>query len=332
MNIRNPRELKSFAAERLSNARDVKRIVLIYAGVTIGLSALVTIITYALSLQIDQLGGLKNMSLRSTLSTFQSVLPMVQGVVSLCVNVGFLAAMLRVARGQYTSPQTLRLGFDRFWVLLRSSMIQGLYCVAVVMIGVYVGIMIFMISPLSNGVVELLVPYVQETSVLDSGIVLDDAVYAQFYEMIWPAYLICGGVICLLGLPLLYSYRMVNYVIIDHPGMGAMAALRESKKMMQGNRLQLFKVDLSLWWYYLALAAASVVCYGDMILPLLGVSLPWSEDVSYFLFYGLYLILDFVICYTMAGRVETTYALAYDSVKPEEKKDNGVVLGNIFQM
>ena len=34
----------------------------------------------------------------------------------------------------------------------------------------------------------------------------------------------------------------------------------------------------------------------------------------------------------MLDRVEVTYALAYDAVKPEEPKDNGVVLGNIFQM
>lgn len=332
MDIRNIRELKTFASERLSNARDVKRIILIYAGLSLGLTALVTVINYALGLQIDQLGGLRNFSTRKILSTIQSVLPIAQTMVSLCLNVGLLAAMLRVARGQYVSPNTLRLGFDRFWVLMRCTVIQCLLCCAVVMVGVYLGILIFMISPLSNDAVELLAPYLSEISILDSGIALDDAAYAQFSQMIWPAYLICGAAICILGAPILYSYRMVNYVIIDKPGMGAMAALRESKKMMRGKRLQLLKLDVSLWWYYLALAAASVICYGDVILPMLGVTLPWSEGVSYFVFYALYLLVTFGIYYTMVSKVETTYALAYDAVKPEEKKDNGVVLGNIFQM
>jgi hypothetical protein len=64
-------------------------------------------------------GGLGNIGTRSILSSLQTMLPLVQSVVILCLDVGFMAAMLRVARGQYVSQNTLRLGFDRFWVMLR---------------------------------------------------------------------------------------------------------------------------------------------------------------------------------------------------------------------
>lgn len=332
MNIRNTRELKTFAAERLANARDPKRITMLYAGLTLALTALVTILNYVLGLQIDQSGGLGNIGTRTVLSTLQTMLPLAQSVVHMCLNVGFLAAMLRIARGQYVSPQTLRLGFDRFWVLLRCFVIKSLIMTSVVFAGVYLGIMLYMLSPLSNSVVELLMPYLTDVSILDSGIVLEDAVYTQFAQMVWPAYLICGVIVAVLGLPILYSYRMADYVIIDRPALGAMAALRESRSMMRGNRVSLFKLDVSMWWYYLALTAATVVCYGDMFLPLLGIDLPWSADVSYFVFYALYLALTFGIYYTMLDRVEVSYGLAYDAVKPEEKKDSGVVLGNIFNM
>lgn len=332
MNIGNVRELKRFAGERVANAHDPKRIVLIYTGLTIALSLLGMAADYMLDLQIGKLGGLSNMGTRTVLSTFQSILPLAQSVLSMCLSVGFLSAMLRIARGQFASPQGLRLGFDRFWVLLRSSVIQGLIYSGVLIGGVYIGIMIFMISPLSGDVMELLAPYVTDVTVLDSAIVLEDAVYAQFFQLMWPAYLICGVVLAVLGLPIVYYYRMVNYVIIDKPAMGALAALRESKKMMRGNRLKLLKLDISMWWYYGALTLASVICYGDEILPMLGVALPFSPDVSFFLFYALYLAATAVIYYFMLDRVEVTYALAYDAVKPEEPKDNGVVLGNIFQM
>lgn len=332
MNIRNTRELKRFAGERVANAHDPKRIVLIYTGLTIALSLLGMAADYMLDLQIGKLGGLSNMGTRTVLSTFQSILPLAQSVLSMCLSVGFLSAMLRIARGQFASPKGLRLGFDRFWVLLRSSVIQGLIYSGVLIGGVYIGIMIFMISPLSRDVMELLAPYVTDVTVLDSAIVLEDAVYAQFSQLMWPAYLICGVVLAVLGLPIVYYYRMVNYVIIDKPAMGALAALRESKKMMRGNRLKLLKLDISMWWYYSALTLASVICYGDEILPMLGVALPFSPDVSFFLFYALYLAATAVIYYFMLDRVEVTYALAYDAVKPEEPKDNSVVLGNIFQM
>ena len=332
MNIRNTRELKRFAAERLENARDVKRILLVYVGLILGLAALTTVSTYVLDLQVDRFGGLRHLSTRKILSSVQSMLPMAQSLLNMLLNVGLLSAMMRIARGQYVSVNSLRMGMDRFWVLLRCSLIKGLLYSAVVGIGVYIGIMLFMITPLSDSAVELLQPYLSETSLLNSQVVLDDAAYAAFSDMMWPAYLICGAVIAGIGLPMLYSYRMVNYVIIDKPALGAMAALRESKQMMRGNRFAMFKLDLSMWWYYLALAAAYLICYGDMVLPMVGIQLPWNETVSYFVFFFVYLAVSFGIYYTMLSRVEVTYALAYDAVKPEEKKDTGVVLGNIFQM
>lgn len=332
MDIRNVRELKGFAGERVGNIRDGKRIVLTYGAVALGLTLLVTVVNYVLGLQIDQLGGLRNLGMRKILSTVRTVLPMVQSMVAACLGLGFTAAMLRVARGQYVSVNTLRLGFDRFWLLLRCTLFKGLLLTGAMMLAAYLGIMIYMMTPLSRNVMELLTPYVTEMTVMDSALVLEEAVYDRFVAMLWPAYLICGVLMLVLAVPMLYSYRMVNYIIIDKPGMGALAALRESKKMMRYNRLDLFKLDVSMWWYYLATVGAMLIGYGDVLLPMLGVELPFSQDVGYFVFYGLYLAATFGIYYFLLEKVEVTYGLAYDTLKPEEKQDNGVVLGNIFQM
>lgn len=332
MDIRNTREMKAFASQRLGHAREEKRIVAIYVAITLGLSALVTVVNYVLGLQMSDLGGLRNLSSRTMLSTLQSVIPMVQNLFIMCLSVGYMAAMLRVARGQYVSPQTLRLGFDRFWVLLRAGIFQGLLVFAHMFLSIYLGIMIFMVSPLSNGAMELLAPYLADLTALSPNLVLEEAVYDQLSAAIIPAYVICGIMACIFVLPLLYSYRMVNYVIIDKPGIGALAAMRQSKQMMRRNRWQLLKLDVSMWWYYGLELLAMAVCYGDVILPMVGVELPWHEDVSYFLFFGLYLVATFGIYYFLRNRVEVTYGVFYDAVKPEEKQDNGVVLGNIFQM
>lgn len=331
MNIRNPKELKTFALQRLEHAREDKRIVLIYAGLVVGLSVLTSLISYVLGLQIDQSGGLRNMGTRSILSTVQTMLPILQSLVLMCLDLGYVAAMLRIARGQYSSPNTLRLGFDRFWVLLRCELILGLFYVGICIAGIYAATMIYMLTPLSNSAMDLLIPLVSDTSVLSSGLVLDDATYAQLTAAMAPLFVIFGLIFCALAVPVSYRFRMVNYVLIDRPGLGAIAALRESRKMMRGNAVSLFKLDLHLWWYYAAMFGASVVCYGDQILPLLGIGIPVSGDAAYFIFYGLYWALLFVIYYCLRNRVEVTYALAYDAVKPQEKQD-GVVLGNIFQM
>ena len=65
---------------------------------------------------------------------------------------------------------------------------------------------------------------------------------------------------------------------------------------------------------------------------MLGVALPVSDAVAFFGFYVLYIAASFAVHFFLRNRAEVIYALAYDAVKPEEKQDSGVVLGNIFQM
>ena len=332
MNLRNLRQIHQFAADRLKQSPSQKQVVLIYAALSLALTALVTVLSHVLDLQMDNFGGLSNLGKRSMLSSVQSMLPMVQSLLSMCLNVGYLAAMLRIARGLYTSPQTLRLGFDRFWLLLRCSIFKGLMLSAVVFVSMYFGVMIYMMTPFSDAAVEIITPLLSQVSMLNTQIVIDDATYLLLMEAMVPAFAICGILLLVLGVPVLYNYRMAEYVIIDKPAVGALAALRESKKMMRGNRLSLMKLDISLWWYYLASFAATVICYGDVLLPMLGLKLPIPDTVAFYGFYVLYLAASFAVHFFLRNRVEVCYGLAYDAVKPEEKQDNGVVLGNIFQM
>ena len=332
MNIRNIREMKQFALRRLESCQEEKSIVLLYAALALGASALVTVSSYILNLQIDHFGGLSNMGTKTVLSTLDTMLPIVQNLFGMCLEVGFLAAMLRIARGQYVSVRTIKLGFDRFWVLLRCNLIITMMFTAVVFTSVYFGVTIYLMTPFADAVIEILTPVISDSTVLNSQVVLTEAMQEQVNQVLTPAFVLCGLLGCLLGIPLFYNYRMVNYVIIDKPALGAMAALRESKKMMRGNRIALFKLDLSFWWYYLIMLLATAIAYGDMILDMLGVSLPGPEMLWYFGFYVAYLGVLLVIYILLRSRVEVTYALAYDAVKPEEKQDNGVVLGNIFQM
>lgn len=332
MDIRNTRHLKSFAADRTANAPQEKRILLIYCGLTMGLSLLSLIVRYVLGLQIDQLGGLSNLSRRSMLSAVQSMLPLVVSLVVMCIEVGYIAAMLRIARGQYASPNTLRLGFDRFWTLLRCSILQGLIYGTLILAAVYAAAMVFVMSPWGTAFMEQVSPLMANVSLLNPQMVIDDATAMKLIPTMIPMFLMIAVAVCLLVIPTVFRFRMANYVIIDKPGKGALYALRESKKMMRGNCRKLLKLDLSYWWYFLLLLAISSVGNMDLYLASFGVKLPMSADAAYFLFYIAYLALQLAAYYFLRNRIEVTYALAYDSIKPEEPKDNGIVLGNIFNM
>lgn len=322
--------LKKNAAERVAAAPNARKVTLIYAGIITALAALVTIINYTLGLQIDKTGGLSNMGLRTMLSTFQQVLPMVQSMVTMCLEVSFLAAMLRVSRQQFTSEQTLKLGFDRFWVLLRSTLIQAGMYMAAGIAAFWVAMQVYLITPLSNAAMDILTPLVSDGA-FDISLLENEALASQLVTAMLPLFALFGILYAIFATPMSYGMRMTNYVIIDKPGMGAMYAIRESKKMMRGSRMRLFRLDLSLWWWYAISILSMVLCYGDVLLSMAGVQLPWSDTASYFLFYALFLAAQAIACCFLRARVEVVYAQAYDALKPRET-NNSVVLGNIFQM
>lgn len=325
MNIENRRELKEFAAQRVAQAREAKAIILSYTAVVMGLAVAVTLVNFLLGLQIDQLGGLGSMGMRSTLSAVQNLLPILRTVVTICLELGYMAAMLRIARGQYASTKTLRLGFDRFWPLLRLTVLKALIFLGLGLGCTYLVSFLFMLSPWSDDAMALVVP------LLESGAVLDENTYLQLLPAMRPVFLMMVVVYGAVAIPVAYQYRMAEYVLIDRPALGALAVLRESRRILRGSRFRLFRLDVSFWWYYLALPVTGLVCYGDVLLPLVGVTFPWSDTVSYFLFLALSLAAEAAVYYFLRNRVETTYALAYDAVRPPEKQE-GVVLGNIFNM
>ena len=330
MDICNTSEIKAAALRRLTDAGQAKRIAAIYAGVTLGLSALVTILGLVLEAMMSRATGLGGMGRRTILSSVQSMLPWVVGLITMCVELGYQAAMLRVARGQYASPQTLRLGFDRFWVLLRCILLEGVILFAIAFGGIYIATMLFMLTPFSGRVMEVLSPVLENVTLLSPEMVLDEALYDQLMQAMIPAFVMCAIVVAAAAIPVLYRLRMARFVIIDKPGIGALAALRESRKMMRGNCLRLVKLDMSLWQYYIGCVFASLLCYGDVLLPMMGVRFPWSDTVSYYLFLALYLAVQFAVYYFLKNQAEVSYSIAYDSIRPKEPKTEGVALGSIF--
>ena len=331
MNIRNIRQLHETARQRLDQAQYKNKIILIYAAITVGLSALVTGASYLLGQQISKTGGLSNMGLRSVLSTVNTVLPVLQNLVLLCLELGFLNAMIRMSRGLYTSPQSLRAGMPRFWAAIRCTLLLSFRYILIGICSFYLAVTIFTMTPLSREAISILEPLMAQMTVMDTELVLEGAVVNQLVDSMVPAFVIWGLLLLVTLVPVYYRYRLANYILMDKPAYGALMALGESKVLMRKNCFAMFKVDLSLWWYYLLVGLSVVICYGDAVLALLGIALPWSDTVSYFLFYGLFLVAQFALYYFCGNRVGITYALAYEALKPKEEPSGGVVLGNIFQ-
>lgn len=324
MDIRSPGSIKQEALRALTRGRKPQAVVTAYALILTLIAAGLTLINLILDRQLAGAGGLGNLGTRSLLATAQTVLPVVQMFVLLCLEFGYLHAMMRIARGQYADHTDLKVGFHRFGPIMRLSMLMGLLFTAIGVVAIYVAIQIFMLSPWAAPLIELLLPLVE------AGVtVMDEATMVQASGMMTPVFVIFAILYAAVAIPLSFRFRMANYALLDDPAAGALAAMRSSRKMMRGHCLHLLKLDLSLWWYYLLQALVTAVCYGDVILPLLGISLPFNPTINSLLFYGLYLAGLFAVNYYLLNTVETAYIMAYDSIH-EKPKDTGVVLGNIF--
>lgn len=323
MSIPSAKYLKKKASNRLQSGNDPKKVVLVYAGIVALSSLVVTVVQDLLDSQISQTGGIQNIGTRSMLTTADTVLTIAQLLLVMCLTLGYTGSMLRIARGQYASPNSLKAGGERIWVLLRTRLLQMLIMTAAAFALCFLVINVCLLTPLSNRVIAVM-GTVSAEELLSNGLALI-ALYSAMLPII---------LIYLVALvPLLWyfscTYRMVDYLLIDRPQLGAFGVLRESRRMMQGNMKMMLRVDLSFWWYYLLQALVSVLIYLNMVLAPFAIGLP--PAVLYWGTVVLYLAADFALRYFFSNKVAVTYALFYDSLCPKQEQ-SGAVLGNIFQM
>jgi len=326
MDILNPKNLRQEADRALARGREPKKIVLAYALALLALSLLGTLLVeFFGSLSSDQ-GGLSNLGAHAIYQTAQQVVPLATSLVSMCLELGFLGAMMRVSRGQYADHTDLKVGFSRFWPLLRLTLLQAGIYLAVGILAVQAASMIFLMSPWAQPLAEAIADL--NTTDLTT---LDESTLLSLMELMGPVYLIAAVVFLALIIPVLHRLRMANYCLLDDPQGRALSAIRTSSRMMRRRFLPMLKIDLRLWIYHLGTLVVGVTMYLDLILVSLGVTLPLEGKLFSLLVYGVALVMQLALQLTLRCRAELTYLKAYEKLQ-EKPKDSGVVLGNIFDM
>ena len=242
MSIPSAKYLKKKASNRLQSGKDPKKVVLAYAGIVAASSLVVTVVRNLLNSQISQTGGIQNIGTRSMLTTADTVLTIAQLLLVMCLTLGYTGSMLRIARGQYASPNSLKAGAERIWLLLRTRLLQGLILAAASFSLCFLVVNVCLLTPLSSRLIAVMGTMSAE------ALMADDIALLSLYSAMLPIILIYLVAL----VPLLWyfscTYRMVDYLLIDRPQLGAFGALRESRRMMQGNMKMMFRVDLSFWW------------------------------------------------------------------------------------
>ena len=334
MDIRNRKGLRRAAADAVAaNTGDPRYTLLIYIAVTALSGLFVTALTMMLDQKIAGTGGLQNLGSQATLSTIRSAAPLMLSLALLGLDLGRRAVALKIARRQSVETKDLLLGFPHFGAMLRAMFLHGALYLLLVIVAVNVGSIIFLATPLAKDLYAIVLDLSMSTDELYNALYNDPAFLEQVFRALLPAYPIALAIFALAAAPIFYRFRMTNFCLLEGYRKGALAATVESFRMTRGKGFALFKLDLSYWWFYLGQMVCAAVMYGDQILPGMGISLPWNETVSYFVFYIAALALEAVLYWFTLNNVQTTYAMAYEALRPQpQPTQGGVVLGNIFDL
>ena len=309
MSILFPKQLKAAARQSLQSASyNPRKLALIHSGIATAVMLLISVLNLLLSQQIGATGGLSGMGLRAVLSTAQSTLSLAASVALPFWELGFLYACLQIARNEQTGVSSLAEGFRRFGPILRLQLLKTFISLIVMILAVNISSMIFIMTPLSDGMLAAIESMPSTESLMESGLTVETMMPVLTASA--PLYLIMMAVSLVLLIPISYRFRMASFYLLSGSHRRALVALGASNRMMTGNRLSLFKLDLSLWWYYGCIFLLALVANMDS-LALFGI--PISEGAS-FLFYGVYLLGQLLLAWQAGSYVQTTYAHAYDAL------------------
>ena len=290
-----------------------RRLLAIHAGAAVGLSLILSIISFVLDYAISPSGGLGSMDLQAALSTAQIVLRLVQVVLTPFWAAGLCYAAIGIARNARTLPSDLTEGFHRFKPLLSSGILITLQYVARSIVSVYISSQLMVFTPLARTLYDAGMA-MEKNPDLDLYALLGDA----FVPVMATYFSIFALVFLAVSAPVFYRYRMTNYLIVDEQEKGGVRAMLRSRMLMHRRRWELAKLDLSFWWYYLLLALGMVLCYGDLILAAAGVALPIPDAVAYWVFLCLGLLTQLGVKVLAGPKVAVTYAHRYDRYLNEE--------------
>ena len=314
MAILNTRELKYRGAAVADRFRpETGKLVLLYCGVMALLGLGSNGLNLYLNSQISQTGGLGGLGMRSMLQTIQSVLNYVNMFFGPFWSAGFLLAVLGMVRGSAPRADDLTGGFRRFGRIFSGMIFQLMVTILLVVGAANVASILFSMTPTGMRFAELMQQLASDPGFITGDINL---------ELI-PLEELLQGLSWLLGLTMVlflpfyirisYSFRMATYLMVERP-IGGFQAHFESIRLMRGHKWQIFKLDLSYWWYYVLGLLIAAVGYLDVILGLAGVVVPVNEMVLFFGTLAAYFVLLTGLYLWKKCEVDAAYVLAFEQI------------------
>lgn len=312
-----PKTLKQEAANRVDGLTcNPRKIVLIYAMVSFGVSLVAALMNIFLNGQIAQTGGLEGLEVKAIWETTASLSELALLFLSPIWSLGLVSVALGFARGKEAQPKDLTAGFNRFFAGFGLHLLTVLLYILAAFTTVYIGTVLMGFLADMDKLDAILLPFSQ-TIEADPDILYDTAFlqtlpWADLLACLWLPILVIVLMMAAFMVFLSYRLRLARYYLMDDPGTGAVQAMRKSFSSMKGNMFAFIRLDLSYWWYYGLMILFGTGSLATLIPLLLGI--PQLSDLAVV---GIQFLSSIALCalYRWKGaQVETTFALAYENL------------------
>lgn len=307
-----PKELKKEAALRLATTHgNHSKVAFVYSAVALGAGFLTLLVHFITGMMIDNTGGLGDLGTRAILESIDMIFSLAVNVLLPLWTFGMIRTALAMCRQKRTEPRDLLRGFSRWGLYLRLCIFEGLIYFILMYASLQAITMLISFTPLADGIVEAFTPYLEDPELLDAAMA-DPATMMGLLKAMMPVLILWAAGLPVLLVPVSYALRLAVYRIGDEDRPGAFRAIRQSRKMMKGHKMQLFKLDLSFWWYYLIQILLALLLEVPVFLA--GTVIPLSIEVLT-LIAGAVQALGCLLLYQKhLLKVQTTYALFYDTL------------------
>ena len=298
-----------------------RKLTAIHAGAAAGASILVTVLSLLLRSGISDAGGLSGIGTAALFQTAQSLLEILLSLLLPFWSMGFTAAAVHLARQQRATPHTLLTGLRRWGPALRLMILEAVIYFMVMLAAVQLGSMLYTMTPFSAQFQEVMQPLLvsgntDPQAMMELMLSLDAHTLLQIFLTMRP-FTVLPAVVVLVYVS--YRLRLAQFILMDEPRVGAMYAVLMSFRLMRRKVGKLLRLDLRYWWFYALDLLLLAVCYGELALPHLGVTLPLDPALVSFLFYVAAMAGQMVLYVWKQPQVMTTYALFYEDLLPTEE-------------
>ncbi len=273
---------KQDARGLLSRAGNTPRkLAFLSTAVALGASVLGAVLGQLVE-QYQGSAGLSGMGTASVLQTVELIFSATVQTLTPFWTLGLVAALFLVGHGRKADRDDLFTGLRRFAVFLRLMLLEGLLVGLIAFLMYTPASLIYGFSPWGSRLAQLVLTW--EEADLETVVAAN---IDQLLPLVAPLVVIYLGLLLVVYLPIRYRLRFSRYLILA--GMNrALLAMLVSHRGSKGHVWSLVKLDLSFWWYYVAKGALLVVCFLDLLGPLVGIHLPWSAGVNYWVSYLAY--------------------------------------------